>query len=133
MKTLHLNLKRKWFDMILQGSKKEEYRRLSKYWFQRLFVSEAPKESPEDNSSTYEDFVFDINNFSVVQVMKSYCLQFEKYDSITFSNGYAKDRDQFVVELKSIEVRQGKENLGAEAGVDYFVLVLGSIISKNIK
>lgn len=35
-KTLHLNLERKWFDMIYQGIKKEEYRELKKYWEDRL-------------------------------------------------------------------------------------------------
>ncbi len=37
MKTLHLVLKRKWFDMILQGIKKEEYRDpYSLHWLKRL-------------------------------------------------------------------------------------------------
>ena len=36
MKTLHLTLKRKWFDMILTGIKKQEYRELKKYWIKRL-------------------------------------------------------------------------------------------------
>lgn len=36
MATLHLNLKKKWFDMILSGEKKEEYRELKPYWAERL-------------------------------------------------------------------------------------------------
>ena len=36
MKVLHLTLKKKWFDMIASGEKKEEYRELKDYWFQRL-------------------------------------------------------------------------------------------------
>lgn len=36
MKTLHLTLKKKWFDMILSGEKKEEYREIKPYWIQRL-------------------------------------------------------------------------------------------------
>lgn len=35
-KTLHLNLHKKWFDMILSGEKKEEYRDFSSYWEKRL-------------------------------------------------------------------------------------------------
>ena len=34
--TLHLVLKRKWWDMILSGEKKEEYRTLNDYWSKRL-------------------------------------------------------------------------------------------------
>ena len=36
MKTLHLTLKKKWFDMIASGVKKEEYRELKPYWIKRL-------------------------------------------------------------------------------------------------
>lgn len=33
---LHLTLKKKWFDMILSGLKKEEYREMKPYWNKRL-------------------------------------------------------------------------------------------------
>lgn len=36
MKVLHLTLKKKWFDMIQSGEKKEEYRTLKKYWRKRF-------------------------------------------------------------------------------------------------
>lgn len=36
MKILHLTLKKKWFDMIASGEKKEEYREIKPYWFKRL-------------------------------------------------------------------------------------------------
>jgi len=36
MKILHLTLKKKWFDMILSGEKKEEYREIKPYWTKRL-------------------------------------------------------------------------------------------------
>jgi hypothetical protein len=36
MKILHLTLKKKWFDMILSGEKKEEYREVKTFWFSRL-------------------------------------------------------------------------------------------------
>lgn len=36
MKVLHLTLKKKWFDMILSGEKKEEYREIKPYWTARL-------------------------------------------------------------------------------------------------
>lgn len=35
-KILHLTLKRKWFDQIAVGLKKEEYRELKDYWKVRL-------------------------------------------------------------------------------------------------
>lgn len=36
MKVLHLTLKKKWFDLIASGAKKEEYREIKPYWNQRL-------------------------------------------------------------------------------------------------
>ncbi len=36
MKILHLTLKKKWFDMIASGEKKEEYREIKPYWKTRL-------------------------------------------------------------------------------------------------
>jgi hypothetical protein len=36
MKYLHLTLKRRWFDMIASGKKKEEYREIKPYWNTRL-------------------------------------------------------------------------------------------------
>lgn len=34
--TLHLTLKKEWFDMIAAGVKKEEYREIKPYWENRL-------------------------------------------------------------------------------------------------
>ena len=36
MKILHLNLYRKYFDAILKGEKKIEYREITPYWSKRL-------------------------------------------------------------------------------------------------
>ena len=36
MRILHLTLKKKWFDMIAGGEKREEYRELKPYWLKRL-------------------------------------------------------------------------------------------------
>lgn len=36
MNTLHLVLKSKWFDMIADGVKNEEYREITEYWCRRI-------------------------------------------------------------------------------------------------
>ena len=36
MNVLHLPIKKKWFDMILSGEKKEEYREIKPHWTKRL-------------------------------------------------------------------------------------------------
>ena len=37
MNTLHLPIKKQWFDMILSGEKTEEYREIKPYWFARIW------------------------------------------------------------------------------------------------
>ena len=51
MKTLHLTLKKKWFDLIVLGIKKEEYRELKPYWINRLG-------GPNDNCVNYDLVTF---------------------------------------------------------------------------
>lgn len=94
--TLHLNLKKKWFDMILAGIKMEEYRNLTDYWQIRL------KNACERDIKT-----------------------------ITFSNGYAKDRKQFVIGSWYIKIENGEVEWGAVRDKDYFVIVLGEIIKRR--
>ncbi len=36
MRVLHLTLKKKWFDLIAAGVKREEYREMKPYWHKRL-------------------------------------------------------------------------------------------------
>ena len=48
MKTLHFTLHKKWFDEILAGSKKIEYRDIKPYWTKRLFNDDGtPKNFDE--------------------------------------------------------------------------------------
>lgn len=42
---LCLTIKKKWFDMIKEGVKKEEYRELKDYWFDRLTENDYPLRS----------------------------------------------------------------------------------------
>lgn len=103
-RTLHLNLHHKWFYMILNGEKKEEYRELSDYWKKRLTTP-----SP------------------------IYGIKYKEFDTITFSNGYAKDRDQFTIEHKATRKWWGRTDWGAEPYKQYFVIHLGDIIETNLK
>ncbi len=118
---LHLNLKKKWFDMIFSGEKPEEYREIKKHWINILIE---------------KDFSWDCKNLQDIEKHYSACPNafFKKYKTIIFSNGYAKNRPQFTIELKSIDINYGFAKLGAEHRVVYFVLNLGKIIStQNIK
>lgn len=99
-KTLKLVLKRKWWDMIASGEKKEEYRELTEYWESRLV--DYPK-------WTHMGF-------------------FKEFDAVTFYLGYSKDRPSMTFKVKDIRIGLGKSEWGAEPGKEYFVIKLGERI-----
>ena len=93
---LHLNLIRKWFD-IIGDPKMEEYRVCSSW--NRTF-----------------------RNGSIKIKGKFY----HPSDVIVcFSNGYAKNRPQKKFEIKRVSVGTGREEWGAVSGEQYFVIRIG--------
>lgn len=115
MKILHLTLKKKWFDMIASGEKKEEYREVKPYWINRL---------------TWHEY----HGLQTVQLIHALAKKetFRKdFDAIQFKNGYSKTAPIILVEL--LEIHYGypakMEWIDEPYGNWYFCLVLGKIIS----
>lgn len=125
-KTLHLNLVRKWFDMIKSGEKKEEYRSLSHYWISRLIWDHACV--LKDSDSDKDIFIIDVCLQGAKYALNEINAEFAFYSTVTFSNGYSKNRDQFEIELKGISIKEGNPDWGAIPGKKYFVLELGEIL-----
>lgn len=125
MKTLHLTLKKKWFDMILSGKKKDEYREIKPYWINRLCHKGYLKYSKPTQEDLVIPYYEGMNLFDAIKL---------DFGTVTFKNGYVADAPEIVVELKAIEIKEGNPDWGAVQGVKYFVLSLGKILStKNIK
>lgn len=106
MKVLHLTLKKKWFDMIASGVKKEEYREDKHYWRVRL------------------------TNFGAGFFNEG----FYNFDVVHFYNGGAPSLKypNLQIECKGIEIKEGNPEWGAEPGKKYFVIKLGEIIEKSL-
>jgi hypothetical protein len=98
MRILHLTLKKKWFDMIASGEKKEEYREMKDYWYSRFL-----KPSVLPRLEEY-DFVIFKNGYS------------KNAPTVTV---------RFVEMFVGLE---GNPEWGAEPGKEYFVIKLGEII-----
>lgn len=115
MGIITLTLKKEWFDMILSGEKKEEYRDIKPYWVRRLI----------GNWHQYND--------KSVFYKGDYIMPFG-VTAITFKNGYGKDVPQFTVEWTGLEVKEPNPNWVpvGDTGKLFFVLKLGRIISTNI-
>jgi len=102
MRVLHLTLKKKWFDLIASGEKKEEYREIKYYWEARFKYH-----------CNYQDMLHEY---------------LHDYTHILFKNGYSKTAPTMLIEFLSTDIKEGKEEWGAEKGERYFVLELGEII-----
>lgn len=99
MGILYLTLKKQWFDLILHGIKREEYRDIKPYWSARL-------------ESKYGD------NRIINQ-----------YDYIQFSNGYSKTARKMLVKCNSITVGKGIAEWGAVKDKTTYIIKLGRVIS----
>lgn len=100
-KILRLTLKKKWFDMILSGEKKEEYREIKEYWISRLCYDKVLRRT-------------------------------KYFDSVIFKNGYGRNAPSVEVKVHGIIESYGKEEWGAEKGKQYFIILLGKILSSSI-
>lgn len=109
MKTLTLSLKKKWFDLIKAGIKKEEYREISDYWKKRLFSNK----------------VFCKGVCEICNAKKCPKEIFNSYEHLIFTLGYPKADDssrRLVFKNPRIHIDYGKPEWGAEPGKMYFVI-----------
>ena len=103
LRTLHLSLKKEWYNMIESGIKTEEYREIKPFWCKRLI---------HDYDESMEEFgaiIFDNKNF-------------KQYDVVKFSYGYTKRTMTF--EIENISVGYGNKKWGAPDNI-VFIIKLG--------
>ncbi len=123
-RTLRLPLKKKWYDMIKRGEKKEEYRKVTPYWCKRLvFFTKAEFPTP-----TWQHVSKWINERCFIPLN----MYHRYYVEVEFTLGYPKKDDtsrRMKFAIENISVGQGKPKWGAEPGELYFVIELGGRIS----
>lgn len=96
---LTLPIKKKWFNMILLGEKKEEYRELKPYWTTRFMKVFEFKDGTPTGEDTKE---------------------------IILRNGYGANTPYIKV-LCTLQVKTGKPEWGAEPDILYYVLKIQKI------
>ncbi len=101
---LTLPIKRKWFDMIVSGEKREEYRAPTAYWKKR-FINEAKRQNLERPG--------EVKGFKGVRVR--------------IRAGYSRQAPQAELTLETIHTDEGRKEWGAEPGVRYLVLHIKSV------
>ena len=104
---LVLPIKRKWFDMIKSGEKKEEYREIKPYWASRLFKNQM-------SWGTGLDYLL---NYKAI----------EQYGFFKLKNGYRKNSPSLICYCY-VHRGLGKEEWGAEPGKEYYILKILEIL-----
>ena len=104
---LILPIKKQWFDMISAGEKTEEYREIKPYWDKRF------KEHFGWNFGGDDIFEWHFDS---------------KPKQILFRNGYSENAPSILCEC-TIRIGTGKEEWGAQNGVEYYVLEIRKILN----
>lgn len=108
---LTLPIKKKWFDMIISGTKQEEYREVKPYYnsrFMNIFGIILV-----DGQMVYGNAVPE-------EIRKEWPVP------IRFRNGYSKDSPSIICKC-NIRIGTGKPEWGAEAGKTYYVLEIQEV------
>lgn len=125
MKTLHLPLKKEWYEMIERGEKLEEYREITWYYISRLFENRLGRESIA-KSALCDIFIACLEcTDNIEQEADDFGMRLKNFDAVCFSYGYTKRRMTF--ECKGITIDRGRPEWGAP---DYetFIIKLGNRI-----
>ena len=118
-KMLTLPIKKKWFDMLLSGEKKQEYREIKPYYTRRFQKILSPDLTRKDGSE------------SPPWIEACRAGQYAKTPfKVLFRNGYSAASPSFVADV-CLSIGGGKESWGAEAGKDYYVLEIQKIYQKE--
>ena len=122
MKTLHLPLKAKWYEMIESGVKTEEYREIKPYWAKRLCITRMQGIFSEcENSECCECLLKD----KVGLIFSDPITFYQKYDIVTFRFGYTQKTMSYIID--DVVIGKGKPEWGAP-NEEVFVIKLGKRI-----
>ena len=123
-KTLHLVLKRKWWDMIASGEKKEEYREICPYWANRL-LDDHPLPVKGYWDSVIPRHLSQRTKYPYINTL-IFWYGTRGYEQVCFHLGYTKTTMTYAID--GIDERTGREEWGAEPNREYFVIKLGERI-----
>ena len=121
---LQMSLKTKWFEMTDQDGKTEDYREITPYWVKRLL--DYKKEPLWGINDFIREFEYHGNELGFIE---KYAKQFT---TNTMTLGYPSKSDLSKIKVfkhAGIEIREGREEWGAEKGKIYFVIKHGKRIS----
>lgn len=104
-KVLRLSVCKKWFDMIVAGTKNEEYREIKAYWAKRL--------------TTNCERSYDVAN-------EFYCgrIIYRPFTHVLFINGYSKNSPRIEKKIKEICIGLPKKELCPEEWMETGLFII---------
>ena len=139
MATLQLNLIKQWFDLTLQGIKKEEYRDITPFWAKRLLCMENGDKLTECYSEGTIEWLCvslkrwkDFDYSSIEEVLDRFNVQFKEFQYTELRNGYKPLSvvPRFIIENKGVTIGMGKEECGFYNIHPMFIIHHGEIIEQ---
>ena len=141
MATLQLNLIKNWFDLTIQGVKKEEYRDITPFWAKRLLCMENGDNLTKCYSKeTIEWLCVSLKRWkvfeyaSIEEVLDKFNIKFKEFQYTELRNGYKPlnvvPRFIIVIENKGITIGIGKEKWGYTGRDNVFIIPHGEIIEQ---
>lgn len=128
--TLHLVLKKKWYELIESGIKKEEYREIKPYWIKRLWYNPTfDKNGRVIEKKPITDWTINTckeRNIDLIEMAHKGNMLPKDFNTVCFHLGYTGTKIFF--QIKNIIIDIGKEEWGAEKNKQYFVIKLGDRI-----
>lgn len=119
MKILHLPLKAKWYNMIESDEKREEYRDITPYWYQRLY--QRKPEFAYAGSISREDAEYACDptlRHILIEGFKDN--ELKPYTHVCFHYGYTKRTMLFKID--GITIGRGNPNWGAPTDKNVFII-----------
>lgn len=123
MKILDLVLKGKWYDIISDGTKREEYREIKPYWAQRLFMTGDYMAvlKPHEYKAGTEDYVKCVKRLNQPNGYSDHA-RFDRFTHVRFHRGYTNTTMLFKCE--GITIGHGRKEWGAPEE-EVFIIKLG--------
>ncbi len=112
---LILPIKKKWFNMILSGEKKEEYREIKPYYTSRIRNLLDITDCDDDDEAV----------LIIIKVCTEVIGETRPFN-VMFRNGYSKASPSFVAKC-TLSVGKGKEEWGAKQEKEYYRFHIKSI------
>ena len=131
IKILDLPLKKEWYDMIESGEKREEYREITPYWYQRLYqrknefgyVGRLTRDDAEYCCEPDLRYILKGDGFADTEL--------KPYTHVRFRYGYTKRTMLYVIDW--ITIGRGNPNWGAPTDKDVFIIQFHKEASPIIK